>query len=330
MDLKIIVDKVLEMNITQEALGHYLGVTRQTVAKIKSGTYRPLNSIARDRLKCLENRSRDEILEILTIDSQLDEIKEMIIKRDSAYIPAASEGISYMHYWLLDEKFKEDLKYHKYYYAHMNNFYPRYNQASLFMRDTLNRQVYPLLTIQIDYSANRITDACLKAFKNDFRHVEYDMSDVEFPMKFQDFYDLLVKRLKPMPRFLIYKDYLDDDWKYFVEKLGIEDFAKEIYDLSRLLNFFDNDQPYCGPLLEDALEQFKIKFDFNKLLTNCHYRADKIVELMNMISLQGLAEKKHDKSSLLFDSHGLKRDITFQNKERRKQKMNNIAKEKKK
>jgi len=308
------------MGITQAELGAYLGVTRQTVAKVKSGAYFRFGDDARKRLMMLDNRSKDEVKKILQINQNLDNFKELIFSSDSGYIDAAFEGIDYMSYWLLGEKFADKKIYHKYYYGHMNNFFPRYNQAALFMRDTLNRQRYPLLTLQIDYERNLITDACIKAFKDEYIHSEHDLRDVKFPIDFQVFQELLKDRIKPNPRFLLYKDYLDDDWEYFTANLKNRQIDYEIFDLSRLFNFFDNQQPYYGPLLEDVLEQFGIQCDTLRLLRDCRYRADQVVKLVNMVSLEALVEKKHDKSSMLFDSHGLKRDNNYQKKERRKQK----------
>jgi len=308
-----------QLDIKQKDIASYLGITRQTVAKIQNGEYFQLKEPVKEKLSMLENRTKDEVEKIMLIDSKLDEIKKTIITGDLEYIDQAYEGISYMHYWITDSKFIEQPKYHKYYFGHMNNFYPRYNQAALFMRNTLNRRKYPLVTFQVDYKKNLITSACIKSFKPEFNKLEYNLSDVHFPIQFEAFIQLLNDRIKPKAKFLVYLDYLDDDWGYVIGKTGKKDQVQnEIYDLSRLLNFFENAQNYYGPLIEDALSQFKINYEKDKLLKDCCYRADKIVELINMISLDGLSEKVYDKSSYLFDSHGLKRENNYMKKERRK------------
>lgn len=84
-----------------------------------------------------------------------------------------------------------------------------------------------------------------------------------------------------------------------------------------MFNFLDNEQAYYGPLIENVLDQFRVRYDFGKLLSDCHYRTNKIVEVVNMASLEDLYRMKHDKSSRLFDSHGLKRDNEYMKKERR-------------
>lgn len=308
-----------QLDIKQKDIASYLGITRQTVAKIQNGEYYQLKEPVKEKLSMLENRTKDEVEKIMLIDSKLDEIKKTIITGDLEYIDQAYEGISYMHYWITDSKFIEQPKYHKYYFGHMNNFYPRYNQAALFMRNTLNRRKYPLVTFQVDYKKNLITSACIKSFKPEFYKPEYNLSDVHFPIQIEAFIQLLNDRIKPKAKFLVYLDYLDDDWDYVIGKTRKKDQVQnEIYDLSRLLNFFENAQNYYGPLIEDALSQFKINYEKDKLLRDCYYRADKIVELINMISLDGLSEKVYDKSSYLFDSHGLKRENNYMKKERRK------------
>lgn len=309
----------LEDGFTQKEFATFLKLTRQTVAKIQSGEYHPLKEETKEKLSLLDGRSKEEVEKIMLIDKKLDEIKGVLFSGNAEYIDQAFEGIDYMHYWITDPKFKEQPKYHKFYFGHMNNFYPRFNQAALFMRDTLERRKYPLVTYQVDYANNLITSACIKAFKKEYEKPEYNLDDVLFPLNFIAFFKLLNERIKPKARFLLYLDYVDDDWEYINGEVKKNDLIRnEIYDLSRLLNFFDNAQNYYGPLIEDALTQFKISFDINRLLSDCTYRADKIIELVNMISLDELSEKKQDKSSFLFDSHGLKRDNSFINKERRK------------
>lgn len=324
MNSKEIIIKLLDMGITQIDIGYYLQMTRQTVAKIKNGEYLKLSKEVERKLIMLNDRKKDEVEKILQIDKNLNEVKDVIFKGDTDYIDAAYEGIGYMSYWLLDDKFIKKEKYHKYYYGHMNNFYPRYNQTALFMRDTLNRNVYPIVTFQIDYLKNVITQICINSFKPQFKKTEYELSDVELPLSFDGFIALLGERIKPQSKFLVYKDYIDDDWQYIIDHIKkSKSIDYEIYDLSRLFNFFDNQQPYYGPLLEDVLSQFRIEYDKKKLLSDCCYRAEKIIELVNMNSLDDLAEKKHDKSSMLFDSHGLKRDNNYMKKKRRKLKEKN-------
>lgn len=319
MNHRQIVNLVLKENITQQELGYYLEVTRQTVAKISSGDYVKLSSNSKYKMEKLNNRSIDEIRKILKLDQYINEIKERILEGDNKYIDYAYEGFKYMSFWLNDEKFKNQHKYHEYYFGHMNNFYPRFNHAALFMRDTLNRQKYPLVTFQIDYHNKLITDFCIKAFIKENDRSDFSTKEIELPISLQKFLDILKEKIKPSPRFLVYLDYLDDDWKFILDNVKNQwVHQQEIYDLSRLLNFFENQQPYYGPLIEHALKQFRIGFNEKILLSDCHYRANKIIELINMISLEDLHRQKHDKSSMMFDSHGFKRDNRYIQEERRK------------
>lgn len=320
---KEILKQHINSGISQVAFAKYLGITRQTVAKIARDEYYKFKEEAVYKLEALKNRSKEEVESIMKIDSKLEDIKNVIIKGDSKYLNEAFQGIDYMHYWLNDKKFREQPKYHKYYFGHMNNFYPRYNQAALFMRDTLERQKYPLVTFQIDYKNKLITSASIKAFNERFHRLDYNLKKVKFPISFKEFINLLDTRIQPKNKFLLYLDYIDNDWEFIKENLDSETLkGVEIYDLSRLLNFFDNEQPYYGPLIEDALENFRIKFEKEKLFTDCTYRAEKIIELINLISLDALASKKQDRSSYLFDSHGLIRENNYIKLERRKLKGN--------
>lgn len=321
MNSSEIINKLTMMGVKQVEIAEYLGVTRQTVAKIKKGGYFKFSDESKERLEYLENHNKEDIDKIFAIDQKLKLINKMIMSKDSDYIDHAYEGINYMSYWLLDKKFEHLEKYHKHYYGHMNNFYPRYNQAALFMRDMFNRREYPLVTFQVDYKANMITKFCIKSFKPDVIDTSYSTDDVVFPITFQSFIQLLVEKVKPKARFLLYKDYVDDEWQYIVDKLKQSEVIEhELFDLSRLLNFYDNPEKYYGPLIEDVLHQFRITFDDKRILTDCEYRASKIIELINMVSLEELSTIRRDKSSRLFDSHGLKKDNNFLQKERRKQK----------
>jgi transcriptional regulator with XRE-family HTH domain len=318
MNLRKIVEDVLSHNITQQELGDYLEITRQTVSKIKNGEYVKLSRKTEEKLSHLENRTQYEIDSLIKLDQMLLEIRDRVIKGDSKYLTEAREGIGYMHYWLTDEKFLNKENYHTYYFGHMNNFYPRYNQAALFMRDTLNRQKYPLVTFQVDYEKKMITDFCIKAFVPEHENDRYKLEGVSLPISFERFLEELTNRIQPTLRFMVYRDYKDDEWDFIlrnVKKHRIHE--REIYDLSRLFNFLDNEQAYFGPLIENVLSQFRINYDLSKLLTDCYYRADKIVEVVNLVSLEELYRKKIDKSSRLFDSHGLKRDNEYMKKERR-------------
>ena len=87
--------------------------------------------------------------------------------------------------------------------------------------------------------------------------------------------------------------------------------------------FFQNEENYYGPLLEDALTNFKIEFEKEIIFKDSSYRADKIIELVNLVSLQELHQKKRDKILYLFDSHGDKRSNQFVKNERRKLKKGN-------
>lgn len=317
-----IVKNVLSLDISQIELANYLDITRQTVAKIKNDGYFKLSKKASAKLLKLQNRSKEEIQKILQIDRFADEIKNRVLDGDIEYIDAAYEGFSYMHYWITDDKFVSQPKYHKFYFGHMNNFYPRFNQAALFMRDMLNRQSYPLVTYQLDYKRNMITDFSIQSFIKVYDKPEFLINDIIFPISFEQFANELSERILPQAKFLIYKDYKDDDWAYIMSHLKHNPIqTNEIYDLSRLFNFFENQQPYYGPLIEHVLEQFKVEFETEKVLKDCHYRGEKIIELINMVSLQDLHEKKHDKSSMIFDSHGFKRENTYIQTERRKLKM---------
>lgn len=318
-----IVNDVLSKNITQHELGDYLGLTRQTIANIARGGYTKLSQNAQEKLKKMSDRTEDELKKILTMDRYLDEIKNRLFSGDHQYIDYAFEGISYMHYWITDKKFIDQEKYHKFYFGHLNNFYPRFNQIALFMRDTFDRQRYPLVTYQIDYKINMIKSFSIKAFIPEHYHDTYFVHDIRFPISFQTFLEELKKRIIPHTKFLVYLDYKDDDWKYILSQVPrqwIHDI--EIFDLSRLFNFFSNEQQYYGPLIENVLDQFRIPYQFESLMTDCSYRADKIIELINMTSLEDLHRKKYDRFSMMFDSHGLKRDNQYVQKERRKVKEN--------
>src|SRR5690606_12385560 len=148
---------------------------------------------------------------------------------------------------------------------------------------------------------------------------------IDFPISFQEFIDYLEKTIVPSPRFLLYKDYEDDDWQFILENIKTNQWVhkEEFYDLSRLFNFFQNEENYYGPLLEDALTNFKIEFEKEIIFKNSSYRADKIIELVNLVSLQALHQKKRDKILYLFDSHGDKRSNQFVKNERRKLKKGN-------
>lgn len=319
LDFNQIIQKVLNADISQKEFAAYLDVTRQTVAKLRDGGYYKLSNKSSNKLQKLQNRSNEDIHKIFQIDRFIDEIKQRILEGDTEYIDAAYEGVSYMHYWITDDKFINQPKYHKYYFGHMNNFYPRFNQAALFMRDMLNRQSYPLVTYQVDYDRKLITDFSIQAFVEDYHKNDFRTDDIIFPISIQQFADELNKRIVPQAKFLIYKDYKDDDWAYIIENLKHNPIqVNEIYDLSRLFNFFENQQPYYGPLIEHVLDQFRIEYDSKRILKDCNYRGKKIIELINMVSLQDLHMKKHDKGSVMFDSHGFKRDNKFIQSERRK------------
>ncbi|MGI6769167.1 MAG: hypothetical protein ACOX43_08830 [Bacilli bacterium] len=94
--------------------------------------------------------------------------------------------------------------------------------------------------------------------------------------------------------------------------------------MSRLFNFLDNEQAYYCLLIENVLDQFRVSYDKEQLLSDCVYRAGRIVELINIVSLEELYRMKHDKSSRLFDSHGLNRVTDYMKKERRKLKERDI------
>lgn len=315
-----IITTILGYGITQESLGAFLGVTRQSIAKISRGDYVILPLKGKERLEKLVKRSKEEVNYLIELDRLQSEIFEIMIKGDEDYLNKAIQGFNYMHYWLTDPKFKEQPNYHEMYFGHMNNFYPRFNQAALFMRDTINRQKYPLLTYQIDYKHKKITSFHLKAFVPEYERSYYSTNAIDFPISFQEFIDYLKKTIVPSPRFLLYKDYLDDDWQFILDNVKKNQWVhkEEFYDLSRLFNFFKNEENYYGPLLEDALTNFRVEFDINKLFKDSSYRADKIIELVNIVSLQGLHEKQRDKSNYLFDSHGFKRSNQFVKNERRK------------
>src|SRR5690554_6491991 len=151
MEQQHIVNRVLNANITQERLGNYLEITRQTVAKLSRGEYVKLSSTCQKRLLAFDNKSDEDIRHMIALTEYMKSIQTQIMTGDSDYVKKAHEGFKYMHYWMRDDKFNKQAKYHIYYFGHMNNFYPRFNQAALFMRDTLDRQKYPLLTYQIDY-----------------------------------------------------------------------------------------------------------------------------------------------------------------------------------
>lgn len=219
MKYRELVTKVLSKSITQESLGDYLGVTRQTVAKLSRGDYVKLSIDSVKKIEALINRNYEEIHEIISIDKFIKDIFQNIIKGDEKYINRAYEGFKYMHYWINDDKFASQRKYHEFYFGHMNNFYPRFNQAALFMRDTLNRQKYPLVTYQIDYKNRKVTDFCIKAFVKKHDKFEYDTKNIIFPITFEQFFSYLQEKVKPKPRFLIYKDYLDDDWSFMLSEL---------------------------------------------------------------------------------------------------------------
>src|SRR5690554_6269075 len=304
-----IIIKILKYGITQESLGAFLGVTRQSIAKITKGGYVILPIKGKERLEKLVNRTEEEVKLLIELDKIQSEIFERMMKGDEDYLNKAIQGFRYMHYWIMDPKFNEQPKYHAMYLGHMNNFYPRFNQAALFMRDTLNRQKYPLLTYQIDYKHKKITSFHLKAFVPEYQKSNYSTDAIDFPISFQEFIDYLEKTIVPSPRFLLYKDYQDDDWQFILENIKKNQWVhkEEFYDLSRLFNFFQNEENYYGPLLEDALTNFKIEFEKEIIFKNSSYRADKIIELVNLVSLQELHQKKRDKILYLFDSHGDKR-----------------------
>lgn len=318
MDNKEVFELLLKCNVSQLDIAQYLGITRQTVSKLSKGEYVNLSSKTKIKLKNLENRSSNDIENMIRINKNIEEISKRILKGDSKYLTEALEGINYMHYWLTDDKFINQENYHTYYFGHMNNFYPRYNQASLFMRDTLNWQKYPLVTYQVDYERKLILNFCIKEFIPKYSNKLYDISNINFPISFEEFVNELDIRIKPSFRFLLYLDYKDDDWSFILQNIKKQKIHSiEFYDLSRLFNFLDNEQAYYGPLIENVLDQFRVQYDFGKLLSDCHYRANKIVEVVNMASLEDLYRMKHDKSSRLFDSHGLKRDNEYMKKERR-------------
>jgi transcriptional regulator with XRE-family HTH domain len=319
MNNKEIVEYVLTKNVTQQGLADFLGITRQTVAKILKDEYVRLSPKSSEKLRYLHQKSGLEINQLLQIDEYLDEIKKRIYEGNDQYLDYAYEGIKYMHYWITDEKFVNQEKYHKFLFGHINNFYPRFNQIALFMRDTINRQRYPLVTYQIDYNNKLIKDFCIKAFVSEYDDKLYQTQDIKFPITFVEFFNELSKRIMPSIRFMIYKDYKDDDYKFILDNVKQHNIKEsEIYDLSRLFNFFSNEQRYYGPLIENVLSQFRIEYDFDRLLSDCSYRADKIIELINMNSLEDLYRTKYDRSSLLFDSHGLRKDNQYVQKERRK------------
>lgn len=319
MEARDIIFEVLNMNITQQELGDFLGITRQTVANIVKGNYTKLSNKTKKRLDQINERSEEEVIKILKMNRFFEEIKDRVFIGDHQYIDYAYEGFSYMHYWITNPKFIGQEKYHKYFFGHLNNFYPRFNQIALFMRDTLNRQRYPLITYQIDYKINKIKNFSIKSFVAEHKKEEYDTSSIIFPISFQRFFEELKKRINPSTKFLLYLDYKDDDWKYILSQVPNQWIHEiEIYDLSRLFNFFTNEQMYYGPLIENVLDQYRIPYKFDKLMTDCSYRADKIIELINMNSLEELHQKKYDKSSMMFDSHGLKRDNQYVQNERRK------------
>lgn len=319
MDYKEVVKNVLKCKVSQIELAQYLEITRQTVAKLGKGEYVNLSAKTKSKFKYLDKRSSNDIENIIKINKKFEEISDRILQGDSKYLTEALEGISYMHYWITDKKFINQEKYHTYYFGHLNNFYPRYNQAALFMRDTLNRQKYPLVTYQMDYEKKLIINFCIKEFIPEYSNKLYDTSDINFPINFDEFINELEKRIKPSFRFLLYLDYKDDDWLFLLQNLKKQNnYNYEIFDLSRLFNFLDNEQAYYGPLIENVLQQFRVDYDEIKLLSDCEYRANKIVEVVNIISLEGLYSLKNDKSSRIFDSHGLKRDNEYMKKERRK------------
>ena len=319
MNTELLINYVLSCSITQIELANYLGITRQSVSKLRKGEYVNLSKETKKKLLNLEGKTENDIYNIFKISKNMNEILNRIVDGDSKYLSEAAEGVGYMYYWITNDKFVDQPKYHTYYFGHMNNFYPRYNQAALFMRDTLDRQRYPLVTYQVDYEKKLILDFCIKEFVEKYSSPLYNVEDVVFPITFKEFMDELEKRIKPSCRFMLYLDYIDDDWGFIVKNIKNHNVTKkEIYDLSRLFNFLDNEQPYYGPLLENVLDQFKVKYDINTLLSDCNVRANKIVEVVNIISLEDLYRLKHDKSSRLFDSHGFKRDNEYIKKERRK------------
>lgn len=316
---KQVIDSVLNQGITQVALADYLGVARQTVAKIKENKYTKLSEFAANKLRTLENRSKDELDKLIEIDGYIKAIGEEILMMNLESLDYAIAGIKYMHYWICDANFENKNSYQKYYFGHLNNFYPRFNQAALFMRDTLNRQVYPVITVQLDYKKKIVKNYCIKSFLDKYDKIEYSNKESELPITIDQFVEEVFQKVNRSTRFLVYGDYKDDEWSFIMKHNKSKKIAyQSFYDLSRLFNHFSNEQPYFGPLLEDVLNQFEIPFELDKLLLDCEYRALKIIKLVNMVSLQNLHEEKYDKSSLLFDSHTEQKDMTYQQKIRRR------------
>lgn len=314
-----LINHLLDEGFTQIQIANYLGVTRQTIASINLGKYVKLSEKASRKLSFLESQSKSIVETIFKIDLQLDELKESVISKDGGYISQAAVGINDFHYWITSKKFESNLRYHKAYFGHMSNFLPRYNQAGLFMRDYFKRQEYALVTLQVDYDKKLITQLTIKSFVPEYARASYDLSNEVYPLDFSRLaYILKTKLLKPY-RFMVWKDFLDDEWEFIKTNVKKNEFPDgEIFDLSRLFNYLEHPIPYFGPLLERVLTQFRIKFDLHHLLSDSDYRADRIIELVNMVSLYQLSKEEPDNYDRLFDSHGLKNNNHFNTLERRK------------
>lgn len=319
MGVREVVNELLEdkkINVTE--LAHFIGVSRPIIYSIKNGQHFKINEDKINRILCLKGRDLDEIRIIFEMNENFIKMQNYLIFKDKGYILKAKSSFDSLFHWLMDQKFQDSLKYSDAIFGHINNFFPRYNQLALFMRKPIWREKYPLITYQIDYDKKMITDMSIKVFDKKYMKSEYDISNIEFPISFNRFEDELVNRIKPTLRFVTYRDYQDDDFKFILENLKSKKIKEtEIYDLSRLFNHFGNQKDFYGPLIEDILSYVKIDFDKEIIHKDCHYRGDKIIELINFMSLKYLEEKDNESIDQLFDSHGLKNDNEFIRKNRR-------------
>lgn len=316
-----LVNEILNSGITQLELANFLKVTRQTVKRLSEGFELTCKM---PNFELIEDKDIETIKIIIQIYSFSNEIIKSISSKSSNTIEKAYEGYKYLHHWCLDPKYDE--KFIGFIFGHITNFHMRYNPFSLLLRDFFYKEDLPLLTFNIDYHHKNIKSFYLIEFDNDNSkgYTEFfNKKTIQFPIAFEEFIDLVHEMVGGwIVRCNVYLD-RDDDELGFIEKNIKKSYIEKLdrihyYDLSRMFNYFENNSK-IGPLIEDVLTNFNVEFDKMKILTDPKYRGEKIVDLVNMVSLSTLRDKsKNNSIDKIFNGSSKNSNIIYTQDQRRR------------
>jgi len=314
----LLIKKLLDNGFTQLQLAEFLGVTRQTIKRCADGD---VLTSKMGKFEYIADKDIETIRKIIRID----EINNQILKRLSdrpVTIDKALQGFEYLHHWITEDKY--DISYTDYIFGHIVNFHMRYNPYCLVLRDYFHIENYPVLTFNIDYSTDKIKNYYVLPIKSqgDLRIFPTNYQS-NMQLEFTAFIDALYAMSGQTVKLNVYLDREDDELGYIRNKVNNEYKAKfdkmSIYDFSRMFNFFETGTKE-GPQIETILELFKIQFTEKTLLKESKQRAEKIIELVNLVSLSKIRENFKIGSDVIFDGSSKRSDKKYLRDKRREMK----------